>query len=386
MKDVTIYKIWALRFFTNLLFWYGIEQLFMDKVIGDPNTRAVAVTCLTVGMVLLNIPTGYFADKVGRKRALVTASILQFCMVCVQIVSTNAATYGLSMVVMALYFTMHINALNAYLYDYLKLRKRQQSYAAVIGSSVAFMFAGAAIANLLSGFIADHTSLQFAYIISLIPILIAIGIGMSLPNIATQTESEELTLRRRQQVIQHFTRPAIVLYGTRKMLFTCVYLTLCEFGQSYLLSFGVTATQLGILWAVDAVACSAIMLLSRHASRRHDLTAILFAVVLTAFGLLHGVPSLVLFFVMYAMNELMSVVTETEIQHAADSRVRSTVTAIISAGGYGIGIAAVWLYNQLMHTVGMPQSHYSTALIAATLLCVSLGSVYYAKKTGRLSR
>ena len=367
MKVSVLNRLRLLKLFANLLFLYGIEQLFMDTIIGDPSTRAMAVTGFTLGMVILNLPAGYIADKFGRKLAIVISSVLQILTIILQVNSQSAFSYACSMFLYAAYFTLQSNALSAYYYDYLKSQGNTKYFAKNYGSIFGFVFIAAMIANYFSGTIASASSLTFTYYLSLVPVVIGLVIACSLPNIKAQSSDNEALLSHKAQLIRNLLRPPVLLFGLRRILTTVSFLTICEFGQSYLLSFMITPQQMGQLWALCAAVCAVAMFTAKVTSKFHELSALAFTILLVFFAnFAAALPwGMVLFFLIYAMNEATAVACETQVQHATDSRVRATVTSVISSLGYLLAIPFVWLFNQGIATIGMQHTHMATAGLSA---------------------
>ena len=101
---------------------------------------------------------------------------------------------------------------------------------------------------------------------------------------------------------------------------------------------------------------------------------------LLGFGLIFNVVGIMLFFVIYACNELLAVTTETEVQHELDSPVRTTVLSIISFIGYGLSAVCVWFFNLVLHAYSVRSADTLFALIFAALLFISVALVRWYKQ------
>jgi MFS family permease len=56
-----------------MMFFFGIEQLFLNTIIGGASSRGYVVIVYVASVLVFDIPTGMLADKYGRKKKL-TAS------------------------------------------------------------------------------------------------------------------------------------------------------------------------------------------------------------------------------------------------------------------------------------------------------------------------
>lgn len=70
-----ITKIYASNFLTGLVFWYGIEKLFMQHIGIMPFGIGVATVGYYAVALLADIPAGLLADKWSRKGVLVLSTV-----------------------------------------------------------------------------------------------------------------------------------------------------------------------------------------------------------------------------------------------------------------------------------------------------------------------
>lgn len=83
MRISQIQKIYISHVFTGLVFWYGIEKLFMRSIGISPfGIGLVTATTLTSSLVF-DIPSGILADKWSRKGTLMLSAVfLAVCSLC----------------------------------------------------------------------------------------------------------------------------------------------------------------------------------------------------------------------------------------------------------------------------------------------------------------
>ena len=63
--------------FLGMMFWYGIEQLFLNKYLGTASARAYLTMIYAATVLVLDIPGGILADKIGRRRTILIACVVE---------------------------------------------------------------------------------------------------------------------------------------------------------------------------------------------------------------------------------------------------------------------------------------------------------------------
>jgi len=381
-----VQKFGLIRLLEGMMFWFGIEQLFMNNILQNSQARAYATTGFVLSILLTDAITGWFADIYGRKKSILIGISIQLFTLVLLANSRTVIVYAIGSFLWGVYWSFSNSAIQAYLYDYLKEQNLQHTFAKQAGRMWAYTFAGATIANASSGFIANSISLQFTYILSLAPALLAFLLARTLHEQNPNTQGATHTHYSLGLLLQNLKKPRVILYGLRRMLGSIIFLTILEFGQLYLLSYGIGTHTLGLLWSLTAIVCFLALLQSSRAQQYHEVFALLYAIALLVFGSTFNTLGIVLFFVVYAANELLSITTETEVQHELDSQVRTTVLSIISFIGYGLGAVCVWIFNNTLHNNSVRYADSIFALSFATLLVISVLLVYLyerrAKKEG----
>ena len=377
-KLSTIIKLKIIYMLLGMMFWYGIEQLFMNNVLKDPNARAWTTAVWTGTLLIFDIPGGIIADKYGRRKTLLVGMVLQFIGVALLAMSHTTPVYLLGAFFFALHWSLGNGAVQALLYDHLITIDRHREYAKHQGSVYAWGFVGAAVANSLSGIIAHVTTLRTPYILSLFPIVGAFLLTCSINEqalvhtigaankIPTTIRSYAFALR---DTIQR--TPILALYAIQYILAIFVSMTILEFGQVFLLSYGITTMQLGLLWALDAIIVAVGLQLAYKVQRWPQQTIIGFVLVLVLFSAIDNSLGIILFMIVYMATQIVSNVTETEIQHKTASNVRATMFSSVSFIGNLLALPCIWLFNWILQTYNIHAANRVTALGIAAL-CVSI--------------
>lgn len=353
----------------GLMFFYGIEQLFFNDILHDSAARGVATLGYIVAVMVCDIPAGLLADRFGRKRSLLIGCWTLVLTLVVLGASHNIWTYVLGSALYGVYTAFYNGAAQALLYDYLKETGDTENYARYQGQNYALFLAGAAIANFCSGFIAEAFDLRAAYFACLIPAVLAIATvwGIREPR---HTESETAASLPFAQSLKQVgrevrARPRILLFALQFTMLQTFLLTIGEFGQAYILSFGYSAVALGVLWSIDAI-FSAVAQLNAHRFRsRPRLWVGLFCVLLGIFMMIHSKIGIGIFWLLYGLAEALTTVAEAEVQAETSSTVRATMLSTVGFASNLIGIPALVLFTTVY-------KHHDV-FVANTVLVIVIG-------------
>jgi MFS family permease len=367
----------------GMMFWYGIEQLFLDTILQDPNARAWVTVVFTVTLLLFDIPGGWIADKFGRKPTLVGGLVLQAVAVALLAASDSLQLYLAGTMVFGLYWALSSGTMQAYLYDHLKETNSNHLYAKHQGGVYASGYIGAALANMASGIIADSSTLQMSYIMSLIPVAVGLLLALSLPTahptkslgsrqkmVWTNRISVQRTVRSVVRALR--VQPLAVFYGLHIALGAGVFMTIGEFGQIFLLTYDVSATSLGMLWAGTAIAVAVGLQLAHHVQHIPLSILAVYTFLLVWFSFAGGPLAIVLFMLVYMWSEVVHVVSETAIQHVTASRVRATVLSGVTFAGNIVAIPLIWWFNHIVQRSDIHQANTAIGITIASVIIVSL--------------
>lgn len=376
MRLATTTKLKIISLLAGMMFWYGIEQLFMNNVISDPNIRALATTVYTITLLALDIPGGIIADRFGRRKTILLGMSLQALSVLIMGVSSTASVFLLGVFIYGIYWALCNGAAQAMMYDHLAEDGRHGEYAKHQGSAYAFGYFGAGIANVSSGVIAHFWGLRAPYILSVIPAVTALIIALTLK------ENRQRSINAKRLLFSdYFTQLAATLkhsrfaavYALQIVIGLLIFMTICEFGQVTLLSYHNSAIWLGLIWAIDA-GVVALALHYAHRLQKWPWQSVLgYTAILLSFATFVANPIVgtILFIATYAGVEVVHNVSETELQHATKSAGRATVLSSVNFIGNALAIGAIWIFNHILRAHGIFPANQTIAIAAASMLVVT---------------
>ncbi len=371
MRVRPISTLYIANFLTGLVFWYGIEKLFMQHVGIDAVGIGIVSAMSLVTTIVLDIPSGMIADRWSRKKLLMLGIVFLALSTVLAVTSHGHLwLYIASYVCYGCYLVCISGTYQALTYDILHEEGRAKDYTKIMGREYAAFLIGAAVANALSGFIAT-ISITLPFWLTLIPCAL---------NMLLLAHITEPTFHKKEQQ-ERFVRQvrgaahAIVHVAVLR----CLAIIWCamavsevfkqDFSQLYMLQFTGSAVFLGFLWAGYAVAWA---LGSTLAHRLKDhLGKILIAMfcLTIALGLVHSVWGLVLFMLQAVLAAAVFVLIETQVQDATPSAVRASILSVLSTAGQFVALPSAFVIGWLIRSYDV---FWALRLVAAVSILMLL--------------
>lgn len=185
-------KIYIYALCEGLIFWYAIEKLFQQSLGFAVSTIVVIGIVAQASKILFEVPSSILADKWHRRNTLVIASaVMVLTSIGLTFIKTPFA-YGVFILLWALYYALKSGTDAAFIYDSLKAYGAEKQFQKVLARYGTFEYIGLIVSSLLAGVIATQTNLKVPFWITVIPLIIGIGILLSLaePPIEREQESE----------------------------------------------------------------------------------------------------------------------------------------------------------------------------------------------------
>lgn len=378
MKQIP--KLYLSNFLTGLVFWYGIEKLFMRQIGIDAVGIGASVAALTIFMVIFDIPLGVLADRWSRKGVLVVSSLALAAASWLCGASHNLTLYIIGNLFYGLYVVASSGTYQAIIYDSLHEESRANDYSRVNGSIFAFFLVGTAVGNIASGFLAHHYGFRSTYFLTIITCVLNGLVILSLRepafHKATHKERMIVQLNRAITLISHvkLLRVLVVIITT----LSAVELFKLEFGQLYMLRYITAPQAIGILWAVYSLAMALGSLIAHRLHSRLNPLIICATLPLLIMSFVDNRFSLVLFMVQAVAAAALINQIDTRIQDHAPSHVRASILSTVSTLGRLVSVPASfllgWLFREYNALVALRWLAVLAALILAYWLWSNRGS------------
>lgn len=368
----TLIKLFAVYFLSGLVFWWGIEKLFL---------QSIGVSAAEIGWLLainmsiatvLDVPAGMLADRWSRKRVLFIGIALQLVTAVLLGISTGFASYLFGYMFAAFSFVCVSGTYHALVYDVAHEAGQSHLYSKIMGRAYALFLCGAGVANFASGFIAS-VNLRLPFFLTVISCVINLAIILTV---------KEPTFHHREQTGNPFKQlfsasKAIMNMLVLRSLIT-VYAAFAvselfkqDFSQLYFLTFNDSALLLGFFWSAYAFAWAIGNALAHRLDKHLNL------VVLFAFGSIIVLPfwrspwALSLFVLQAAASAAAHILIESRVQAATPSGVRASVLSVLGTSERLIRLPASILLGWLI-------TRYDVfAMLIVVAILTLLGLIYW---------
>lgn len=338
-----IHKLYVANFFIGLVFWYGIEKLFMQHIGINPTEIGLVIAAVLGFNFLLDVPFGIIADRWSRKGTLIL-SLVAMIICCLILGTANGFVpyligYG---IFYGIYVVGTSGTAAAIVYDTLYEQKKSALYSKIMGRTYAFYLAGIAVANIASGFLAQLLDLRATYFLTIGSCLVAMIVLFTVkePTFHKKEQKERALSQLNSATRAVVSSKIIQVLVTILSAFTVIQVFKNDFGQLYILRYISEPQLLGLLWAGGALSWAAGNLIAHHFKTRLTSLVVITVLPLILMSFIDTGLSLALFMIQQiALGALFNQI-ETRVQDATPSAVRTSVLSVLSSLGRMIAIPA----------------------------------------------
>lgn len=181
LKLNNVYKVGLIHFFSSLYFYLPVLTIYYQR----RGLNFLQINSLwgiiTATIFLAEIPTGVIADKIGRKKSIVIALVLQLIGEIAFIFAQNYLHFILISVIAGLGFAFQSGCIQALVYDSLKEAGKEKEMAKASGITGAFYQSGHILGALFSSLLVANLEpgrITLAIILTAISVAAALGISL----------------------------------------------------------------------------------------------------------------------------------------------------------------------------------------------------------------
>lgn len=206
-------KLYITNFLTGIVFWYGIEKLFMRSI--GISALGIAVNAIVYVLVstIFNIPTGILADKWNRKYTLMIGIVALGLSSFAMGHSHGLSTYLFATAIWGFYVVCTSGTYQAMTYDSLAELGREGEYVKQQGRFYGMFLIGVSLSSVIGGYIASRYGYRSAYFLTIIPCVVNLGVLLSMhePNFHKDIEDTKLW--------QHVRKTAKLISGQQLLFY-----------------------------------------------------------------------------------------------------------------------------------------------------------------------
>ncbi len=164
--EANIWKFYLFRVFSALEITISIFILFL-LANNLSMTKVMILETIFIAMVLLlEVPSGVFADLYGRKTSVSLAMLCASISFVIFGLGTTFLTFFIAQIFAAFWWVLTSGADSALIYDSLKEIKKEKQYAKIFGKGSFYSLLTWAVASLISGFLAIYLGYRVLFFIT----------------------------------------------------------------------------------------------------------------------------------------------------------------------------------------------------------------------------
>lgn len=380
-----IWKIYLLKLIGAFGLFTPVIVLFLQENGLSMTEVMILQSAYSVAVVLLEVPSGYFADHLGRRKTLLIGSSFMTLGIGVYSLGQGFWSFLVAELTFAFGGAFYSGADSAMLYDSLKEMGRETEYKKLWGKTGSYALVSTAAASILGGLIAEY-SLRLT-LTSMVPIYLA-----TLPICYSMTEpkrekkvAEEGHLR---EVIKTGKETFLHKKRLRWLIVYSAIITLLIKGAYFLYQPYFKQASIPIAWfgAIFAGLNVFSALASRYADEIEEYlglkTSLVSLVGLTGFafllfGQIAAVYSLIFAFIHNFVRGFYSPVISDYVNKITESRDRSTVLSFQNLTGRIFYASTLPLIGLITDSFGLKAAMNSLALTTFLLGGIILAVMAY---------
>jgi MFS family permease len=258
--QANIWKLYAIQACTQALFAIPVIVLFWQSYGLNLHQIMLLQAAFAFAVFVLEIPTGYLADRWGRRNTLVLGCTFGFAAYLVYATGTGFWQFLVAELLVGTGSSLLSGTIEAMTYDSLLELKREREYRRIAGNQAFLEFNTEAVSGIAGG-VLGAVSLALPLWVTTLPMGLAVLTALSLHEPVRHNPKDNAHLRTIARTAAHALlkhpglRMVILVYG----LISSLSLMLFWFFQPYQTLVGVPVALFGLTHAITVVAgaCSA---------------------------------------------------------------------------------------------------------------------------------
>jgi len=336
-EATNIYLLYVIKFSKWFMLFMPIIVVFFQDNGLDMQQIFILKAINAVTVVALEIPSGYMADVLGRRKTLILGALLNFAGFVSYSVAYGFGAFVVAELLLGISMSLISGADSAMLFDSLKSAARTKDYAREEGRITAIGNFSEAAAGVMGGFLAGM-SLRLPFVAQAGVSFIGIPAALLLmePRIASQVQKASMRAIVRTMRYALVEKPILRAYILFSASAGMTTLTLAWFVQPYFKTIDLPLEWYGVLWTALNLSVGITAFVAYKAGRIIRPGTMLPAVaVLTGggfllLGFMQGLWGIGVLFAIYLVRGVATPVLKDYINRHTDSEVRATVLSVRS--------------------------------------------------------
>jgi MFS family permease len=319
---------WFMLFMPIVVLFYEDNGLAMRHVF-------LLQAIYSVSIVILEIPSGYFADALGRKSTLVIGTIMGFLGFLTYSFSYGFTGFLVAEIILGIGQSLISGADSAMLYDTLQETGKKEQYIKFEGRMISIGNFAEAIAGVLGGVLAG-ISLRYPYYAQTMVSFIGVPAAILLIEPQKHREVIKLKIHDILKIVQY------ALYDHKELKWNIIFssvigaatLTMAWFVQPYFEIIALPVTLFGIFWTMLNLTVGLSAIFAHKIEYKLKQTKIMLWIMILipagyiAISRIQALWGLVILFIFYFVRGVATPVLKDYINKLCDSNIRATVLSV----------------------------------------------------------
>jgi MFS family permease len=328
-----LYVIQALRWF--LLIMPIVVLFFQDNGLSMKEVLLLQ-SIFSIGVVLFEVPSGYFSDVVGRKTSIIIGSVLATIGFSVYIVSYSFIGFLIAELTLGLGASFISGTDSALLYDTLAISNREKDYPKIEGRLSSISNFSEAIASFLGGFIA-LISLRTPFYIETFLVFLTIPVAFTLieppkqKNENKQGAIKEIVKIVKYSIHEHYEIKWLIFYSG---FIGASTLTMVWFIQPYFTLVELPLAYFGVVWGILNISVGIFSLYAYKIELLVGKKVALISLIFIAFmgyiflGIFDSLWGILFIFLFYFVRGVSGPILKNYVNQLISSDMRATVLSV----------------------------------------------------------
>lgn len=289
----------------------------------------------SISVIVLEIPSGYFADLMGRKFTLIIGSILGCAGFIIYSISGDFNGFLIAEIILGIGQSFISGSDSALMYDTLKATGKQDQFMKQEGRLISTGNFAEAAAGLLGGLLAS-ISLRTPFICQIFIAATAIPASFMLIEPITSIKKQKASLKH----IVYIVQDSLIINKELRWnivfssIIGCSSLTLAWFIQPYFKQFDLQVTLIGALWTalnttVGIVALFAYKIENLLGKTKTSIIIVIgISINIFLIGIIESSWAIIFLFIFYGIRGIATPILKEYINRITNSEVRATVLSL----------------------------------------------------------
>ena len=334
--ESNIWKLYVIRSFRWFLLIMPIFILFLQENGLSMTEILLLQSIFSIGIILFEIPSGYFSDVMGRRNTIIIASVLAFVGYSIYSFSYGFMGFLIAELILGLGSSFLSGTDSALVYDSLIQIKKEKEYKKIEGRMLSVGNFSEAIASFIGGFIALISLRAPFYVLTII-------LFLAIPFACTLIEPKRKKYKNKEGPIKEISK--IIKYSIQNhgevkwLIFYSGFigastLTLTFLIQPYLKLIGLPLAYFGIVWGIFNISVGIFSLYAHKIEmkfgRKKSLISLIFIAVIgyILMGLFQSLWGILFIFLFYFVRGVSNPIFKDYVNKSISSDIRATVLSV----------------------------------------------------------